>query len=72
MHSDEETFRRTMEAHTVDGEPHTVIVLRRGMGNKARVWLTLNGALKTTVCMTNREATQLAKLLDEAQQLPAR
>jgi hypothetical protein len=42
------------------------------MGNKARVWLTLNGALKTTVCMTNREATQLAKLLDEAQQLPAR
>ena len=67
MHSDEETFRGTVQARNTDGGRHTVIVMRRGRGRDARVWLTLNGAWKTTVCMTDEEAAQLAELLTKAQ-----
>ena len=67
MHSEEESFRGTLQARTVDGQAHTVIVMRRGFGNQARVWLTLNGALKTTIQMTDPEAAQLAELLTTAQ-----
>lgn len=67
MHSDEESYRQTLRLRTIEGEPHTVIVLRRGLGREARVWLTLNGAWKTTLQMTDPEATRLAELLTEAQ-----
>lgn len=67
MHSEEETFRATMRARDLDGASHTVIVTRRGLGKNARVWLTLNGAWKTTLQMTDPEAGQLASLLTEAQ-----
>lgn len=66
MHSDEETFRGTVQTRGVDGDSHTVIVLRRGHGRDARVWLTLNGAWKTTLRMTDTEAARLAELLTEA------
>lgn len=68
MHSEDETFRATMRARNADGEPHTLIVLRRGLGRNGRVWLTLNGAWKTTIQMTNPEAAHLAELLTQAQQ----
>lgn len=68
MHSEDETYRRTLRTRTIDGGPHTVIVLRRGRGRDARVWLTLNGAWKTTLAMTDIEAAELAELLTEAQQ----
>jgi hypothetical protein len=68
MHTDE-TYRATLQARTVDGEPHTVIVLRRGLGRNARVWLTLNGAWKTTLRMTDAEAARLVELLTKAQRL---
>lgn len=67
MHSEDESFRATMRAHGLEGEPHTVIVMRRGLGRSARVWLTLNGAWKTTLQMTRPEAAQLAELLTQAQ-----
>jgi hypothetical protein len=67
MRSEEETFRGTLKARTVDGEPHTVIILRRGLGHQGRVWLTLNGAWKTTLQMTDPEAAQLVELLTTAQ-----
>lgn len=67
MHSEEESFRGTLQARTVDGEPHTVIVMRRSHGNQGRIWLTLNGALKTTAVMTDPEAVQLVELLTTAQ-----
>jgi hypothetical protein len=51
----DETFRGTIRGCTPDGEPHTVIVTRRGVGSARRVWLTFNGAIKTTVVMTNPE-----------------
>ncbi|MGH3911886.1 MAG: hypothetical protein ACRDTC_00525 [Pseudonocardiaceae bacterium] len=66
-HSEEETYRATLQARTVDGEPHTVIVMRRGHGRDARVWLTMHGARKTTLCMIDREAEQLCELLTQAQ-----
>lgn len=68
MHSDEETFRGTMLARDLDGGPHTVIVMRRGLGKNARVWVTLNGSWKTTIQMTDSEAIKLAALLTEAQE----
>ncbi|MDQ3150772.1 MAG: hypothetical protein M3R63_03305 [Actinomycetota bacterium] len=67
MHPDEESYRGTLQARNVDGEPHTVIVMRRGLGKNARVWLTLNGAWRTTLRMTDAEAARLIELLTEAQ-----
>ena len=67
MHSEEEMYRATLQAHTLDGQPHTLIVTRRITGGQARVWLTLNGAWKTTVQLTDPEAAQLAYLLTHAQ-----
>ena len=67
MHSEEESYRETMRARNIDGQPHTVIVMRRGLGRNARVWLTMDGAWKTTVQMTDPEAARLAELLTEAQ-----
>lgn len=62
-----ETFRGTMQGRTPEGGRATVIVLRRGMGSTARVWLTFNGAIKTTVVMTDPEAGELVGLLSDAQ-----
>lgn len=66
-HSEDESFRGTMQAHDLDGTPHTVIIMRRGLSRNARVWLTLNGSWRTTLQMTDAEAAQLAALLTEAQ-----
>ncbi|MGH8966401.1 MAG: hypothetical protein ACRDXB_13890 [Actinomycetes bacterium] len=62
----DETFRGTMRGCTPDGEPTTVIVTRQGLGRAAQVWLTFNGAIKTTVVMTNPETMQLGELLTKA------
>ena len=62
----DETFRATMRGRTPDGEPSTVIVTRQGLGSAGRVWLTFNGAIKTTVVMTNPETVQLSELLNKA------
>jgi hypothetical protein len=35
-------------------------------GQSGRVWLTFNGAIKTTVVMTNPETMQLCELLNKA------
>jgi hypothetical protein len=67
MHSDEETYHGTLHVRNVDGEPHTLIVVRRGLGRNACVWLTLNGAWNTTLQMTDLEAARLATLLTQAQ-----
>ncbi len=55
-----------MRGRTPDGAPTTVIVTRQGLGRDGRVWLTFNGAIKTTVVMTNGETGQLSELLDKA------
>lgn len=60
--------RRQLAAHrryraALRGEPSTVIVTRQGTGRSSRVWLTFNGATRTTVVMTNPETVQLCELL---------
>jgi hypothetical protein len=62
----DETFRGTMCGRTPNGKPATVIVTRQGLGRDGRVWLTFNGAIKTTVVMTNPEMVQLCELLNKA------
>jgi hypothetical protein len=66
-----ETFRGTMQGRTPDGYDATVIVLRRGEGQNRRVWLTFNGAIKTTVVMTDPETEELVGLLGDAQGAPS-
>jgi hypothetical protein len=61
-----EVFRAVFAGHTPSGELNTVIVTRQGVGPSGRVWLTFNGALKTTVVMTDRETAELRELLDKA------
>ncbi len=68
MHSEDEAFRGTMRASDLDGAPHTIIVTRRRVRGKAYVWLTLNGAWKTTLQMTDPEAARLTELLTQAQE----
>lgn len=52
LHSEVESYRATLRLSTPDGDSTTVIVMRR----KQQVWLTLNGAIKTTVLMSDPEA----------------
>jgi hypothetical protein len=53
-------------AGTPDGDLHTLIITRQGLGRDGRVWLTFNGAIKTTVQLTDPEAARLLELIGEA------
>jgi hypothetical protein len=57
MHSEKESYRRVLSFRTPEGEVASVIVMRR----HSAVWLTLNGAMKTTVVM---DGTQAGNLID--------
>ncbi|MGQ0773505.1 MAG: hypothetical protein ACT4NY_03655 [Pseudonocardiales bacterium] len=67
MSTQDETFRATLQARTPEGDVTTLIVLRRGLGHDARVWLTLDGAIKTTAVLTDPETVHLVGLLSDAQ-----
>lgn len=64
----DETFRRTLRVRSADNELATLIILRRGLGRAARVWLTFDGATKTTAVLTREEATRLLELIDRARE----
>jgi hypothetical protein len=57
LHSEIESYRRVLSFRTPGGEAATVLVLRR----RNAVWLTFNGAEKTTVVMGGHDAGQLIK-----------
>jgi hypothetical protein len=63
LHSEQESFRGTLTARTPDNESATVIVLRR----KQFVWLTFDGAIRTTLTLTDQQVTELVGLLRAAQ-----
>lgn len=65
-HADK-TLRATLRGQTPEGEPTTVIVTRQGRGQAGRVWFTLNGAIRTTVVLTDPETGQLITSLTHAQ-----
>lgn len=62
----DETFRATLRVRNPDREPATLIVIRRGLGRTAHVWLTFDGGWKSTAVMDQRETTQLVDLLSAA------
>ena len=64
VHSEQEKFRGTLGIHTPEKERATLIVLRR----RQRVWLTFNGAVKTTAVMADVDTAQLIGLLQAAQE----
>jgi hypothetical protein len=66
MSTPNETFRATMRGRTPAGEPTTLIVTRQGMGHAGRTWPTFDGAIKTTVELTDQEAEQLNGLIGDA------
>jgi hypothetical protein len=55
-----------LPGRTPEGELHRLIITRQGVGRDGRVWLTFNGAIKTTVQMTDPEAARLRDLIGEA------
>lgn len=62
LHSESQSDRTVLAFHDRAGDKATVIVMRR----KSRVWLVFNGALKTTVAMTDPEASDLVDALRSA------
>jgi hypothetical protein len=62
-----EVYRGVLDGgFTALRERATLIVTRRGAGSEGRVWLTLDGGMKTTFVMTDKQAGNLNRLLDEA------
>jgi hypothetical protein len=53
--SEIESYRQVLTFRTPEGQAATVIVMRR----RSAVWVTFNGAMKTTVVMQGEDAGQL-------------
>ena len=66
LHSEIESYRRVLTFRTPEGEAATVIVMRR----KSAVWLTFNGAEKTTVVMKGHDVDQLIEAVSCASGSP--
>lgn len=62
LHSEVESFRRALVFRDPGGSPSTLLVLRR----RKAVWITLNGAEKTSVVMTDAQADELIETLSAA------
>ncbi|MGH3921223.1 MAG: hypothetical protein ACRDSG_19630 [Pseudonocardiaceae bacterium] len=62
LHSEIESYRQVITLRTSEGQDATVIVMRR----RSAVWLTFNGAEKTTVVMVDQEASQLTEAVSAA------
>jgi hypothetical protein len=66
LHSEQETFRATLTGRTPENEYATLIITRRHQ----RIWITFNGAIKTTLTLSDPDTTQLVGLLQAAQGAP--
>ncbi|HEU0087191.1 MAG TPA: hypothetical protein VFQ77_06035 [Pseudonocardiaceae bacterium] len=64
--SDSQSDRTVLALQCPDGEPTTVIVQR----SRGQVWLVYHGALKTTVAMSDLQATHLIEALRAAARTP--
>ncbi|MGH3908269.1 MAG: hypothetical protein ACRDTE_29415 [Pseudonocardiaceae bacterium] len=54
VHSERESYRRVIELRTPEEQAASVIVMRR----TSSVWVTFDGAIKTTVIMNDPQAGQ--------------
>lgn len=66
VHSEGESFRRAHKLRTPDGSVATLLVLRR----RTDVWLTFDGAEKTSVTMSCAETDDLIDTLSAARRTP--
>ena len=66
MSTPHESFRGQLPARTPDGDPTRVIVTRQSGHRAGRVWLTLYGSWRGTVCLADLEVEELAALLHRA------
>lgn len=55
LHSEIESYRKVLVFRTPQGAVASVIIMRR----RGAVWLTFDGAEKTTVVMDGKDASQL-------------
>lgn len=62
----DEVFRATLRTRTPEGVFATLIVTRQGLGRAGRVWVTFDGAIKTTAVMNDPDTEQLIELLGKA------
>lgn len=62
LHSEQESYRCVLKFKTPGGELATVIVMRR----RSVVWLTFNGAMKTSVVMDGPQADSLIDAVSRA------
>ncbi len=67
LHSERERYRSTIQLRNPEGEPATLIVLRRGRGRDGRVWITFDGAIKTTLTMHDQESDEVINMIKAAQ-----
>lgn len=66
LHSEAESYRRVLALRTPEGHTASVIILRR----RSAIWLTFDGALKSTVVLTVQESGQLIDAVTEARDCP--
>lgn len=66
LHSERESFRRAHALRTPDGSAATLLVLRR----RTDVWVTFDGAEKTSVTMSCAETDDLIDTLSAARGKP--
>ena len=62
VHSERESYRQVIPLRTPEGHAASVIVLRRD----GRVWITFQGALTTTVAMSDPQAEHLTDAITAA------
>jgi hypothetical protein len=59
----DETYRATMRVQTPEDGPSTLIITRQGLGRAARIWLTLEGSIRSTVVLDDQQVSQLTRKL---------
>lgn len=62
----DESYRAVLDARTPEHGLCSLLVLRRGYGGGARVWVSLHGGIQATAVLDRDEVVRLRALLDEA------
>lgn len=63
MSTPDETYRAVMPVRTPEHEKATLIITRQGRGRAARVWLTLDGSIRTTAVLDDQQVSELTRRL---------
>lgn len=55
----DETYRAAMRVDTPEHGPSTLIVLRVGLGRGARTWVVLDGGIRCTAVLDDKQVDEL-------------